>query len=421
MRPTVEDEGTLRDVLQPVILGADFCAYAYIRCFWEAYGVKPIEIGNDDIKSISRSRFVDYRTVHGVDQEDVLIDHVSRLGQQLVDAGKVPFLVGCGDFYARIVSKNKPLLEQWYYVPYIDFGLLDDITQKENFYKICDEIGIPYPRTRYLDCADPEGEVDDGGFSYPLIAKPSNSAAYHYAQIPDKKKVFLVQDRSELERIYRSLQQSSYDKSLIVQEFVPGDDTQIRILSICTDANCDPIFAVGGRVVLEDHAPTAIGNPAVIIPERNQRVLDDACRFMKHVGYHGMANFDVKFDERDGSYRFFEINTRPGRSSFFAYQAGVNFAKVQVDDELLHKPMRRIDATRPFVYTTVPPYVVKRSIAEPQIRQQVLDAFKDGTACFALHWDKDCLAQKFWSSITYYHQISKFRKYMWSDEAKGLA
>ncbi|XCB29037.1 hypothetical protein RQN30_07045 [Arcanobacterium hippocoleae] len=89
-----------------------------------------------------------------------------------------------------------------------------------------------------------------------------------------------------------------------MQEFVPGDDTQIRILSVYTDKNSDPVFAVGGRVVLEDHAPGAIGNPAVIIPEQNEKVLADALRFMKHVGYHGMANFDVKFDERDGTYRF---------------------------------------------------------------------------------------------------------------------
>ena len=421
MRPTAPDEQDLPRVLQPVIIGADFCGYAYIRCFWEAYGVESIVLASADIKTHSRSRFADYRVIDGLDDEVVLLRELERLGDELIAAGNVPFLVGCGDHYARLISQNKPLLEERYYVPYIDFDLLDEITQKENFYRICEEIGIPYPKTVYLDCADPDAEFDDGGMAYPLIAKPSNSAAYHYADIPNKKKVFLVQDREELEAIFGDLKRSCYDRSLIVQEFIPGDDTQIRILSAYTDSDANPVFMCGGRVVLEDHSPTAIGNPAVIIPERNQRVLEDAARFMKHVGYHGMANFDVKFDERDGSYRFFEINTRPGRSSFFAWQAGVNFAKVQVDDVLMGAQLGEIAADRPFVYTTVPPYVVRRSVADPEIRARVLGAFKDGTAQFPLFWERESLPQKFWAAVNYYHQISKFQKYVWGRGAADLA
>ncbi len=156
-------------------------------------------------------------------------------------------------------------------------------------------------------------------------------------RVPRAKKVYLIRSREELEALYRQLQDTSYDKLLIVQEFIPGDDTQIRILSTYVDAACDAVFMVGGRVVLEDHSPTAIGNPAVIVSEQLDQVSEDALRFMRHVGYRGMANFDVKFDERDGTYKFFEINTRPGRSSMFVHQAGVNFAQVQVDDVLMGK------------------------------------------------------------------------------------
>lgn len=418
MRPILEDEQELSQRLAPVILGADFCAYAYIRCFWEAYRIKPLELATSDVKSISRSRFVDYRVVEGLDQEEVFLSTLSELGRELVAKDKVPLLVGCGDFYARMASKHKPLLEEWYYVAYIDFDLLDNITQKENFYTICDEIGIPYPRTRYLDCSDTQAKADDSGFSYPLIAKPSNSALYHYAHIPNQKKVFEVQNYEELSEIYSNLQKSSYDKSLILQEFIPGDDSEIRILSCYTDADSDPVFMIGGQVVLEDHSPTAIGNPAVIIPDHNQKLLDDAARFMKHVGYHGMANFDAKYDARDDSYKFFEINTRPGRSSMFVHQAGVNFAQVQVEDVVLGKKPAYREALKPFVYTTVPPAVIKRSITDAALQKQVLDGFKNHTTNFALAWDADSFAQKFWSSITYYHQISKFKKYLWNTDGK---
>lgn len=420
MRPARPAQSDLPRMLAPVILGSDFCCYSYIRCFWEAYGVKPIVLASADIKSV-RSRFCDYRVIPGIDRPEVCLPELERLGDELIAAGKIPFLVGCGDHYARLVSENKPQIEERWYTPYLDFELLDDITQKERFYEICEEIGVPYPKTVYLDCGDKTATVDDGGFMYPVIAKPSNSAAWHYAEFEGQQKVYLIHSREQLEALYKQLQETTYDKLLIVQEFIPGDDTQIRILSSYLDAAGDPVFMVGGRVMVEDHSPTAIGNPAVIVSEQLDAVSDDALRFMRHVGYRGMANFDVKYDERDGTYKFFEINTRPGRSSDFVRQAGINFAQVQVDDVLMGEKRPRISNTKPFIYTTVPPYVVKRSIDDDAIRRQVLDGFRTGLTHYALDWDKDCLGQRFWSKVTYYHQIDKFRKYFWGDGAKNLA
>ena len=420
MRPARPAQSDLPRMLAPVILGSDFCCYSYIRCFWEAYGVKPIVLASADIKSV-RSRFCDYRVIPGIDRPEVCLPELERLGDELIAAGKIPFLVGCGDHYARLVSENKPQIEERWYTPYLDFELLDDITQKERFYEICEEIGVPYPKTVYLDCGDKTATVDDGGFMYPVIAKPSNSAAWHYAEFEGQQKVYLIHSREQLEALYKQLQETTYDKLLIVQEFIPGDDTQIRILSSYLDAAGDPVFMVGGRVMVEDHSPTAIGNPAVIVSEQLDAVSDDALRFMRHVGYRGMANFDVKYDERDGTYKFFEINTRPGRSSDFVRQAGINFAQVQVDDVLMGGKRPRISNTKPFIYTTVPPYVVKRSIDDDAIRRQVLDGFRTGLTHYALDWDEDCMGQRFWSKVTYYHQIDKFRKYFWGDGAKNLA
>ena len=129
MRPARPDEKDISRVLQPVIVGADFCGYAYIRCFWEAYAVRSIMLGSADIKSVSRSRHVDYRVVDGLDNAATMLAHLERLGDELIRAGKVPFLVGCGDHYARLISEHKRELEERYYVPYIDFDLLDEITQ----------------------------------------------------------------------------------------------------------------------------------------------------------------------------------------------------------------------------------------------------------------------------------------------------
>ena len=135
-RPEGVDALSLPQLIQPVILGADYSAYAYVRAFREAYGVRSRIYASFDVKSISRTRFADYRVVDGFDTEEVLLATLEAAGEELCEAGRVAFLVTCGDFYARIVSEHKAELERWFYTPVVDFAVLDLVTQKENFYRI---------------------------------------------------------------------------------------------------------------------------------------------------------------------------------------------------------------------------------------------------------------------------------------------
>ena len=413
-------DADVRAHLVPVVLGADILGYTYVRCFHETYGLRSIVIATADVKATSSSRFCDYRIVEGADQEDVLLSLLDAIADELADQDKVGILVGCGDWYARILSQHKPALSQLFYVPYIDFDLLDDITQKERFYEICEELGIPYPETWRLDCSDPELSVDPAAFPYPLIAKPANSARYHYAEFEGKKKIFEIYEPAELSDVVDKLKRSTYDGELIVQDFVPGPDDGLRSLTIFTDAAGDPLMTCAGRVVLQDHAPSALGNPVCILSEQLEKPIEDACRFLKHVGYHGFANFDVKYDPRDGSYRFFEVNTRPGRNTFYVNLGGADFVKLMVEEFVLKRPCPQ-DASQPFVYACVPAYVVRRTVKDPELKRQVLGMYRSGRAHFPLFYGKDTLAHRFWAAITYVNQIRKFKKYVWDTGGKQAA
>lgn len=413
-RPEGVDALSLPQLIQPVILGADYSAYAYVRAFREAYGVRSRIYASFDVKSISRTRFADYRVVDGFDTEEVLLATLEAAGEELCEAGRVAFLVTCGDFYARIVSEHKAELERWFYTPVVDFAVLDLVTQKENFYRICDEVGVAYPQTRFLDCSDADGVADDSGFSYPLVAKPSNSAAYHYAEFPGKKKVYYVDEPSELRRVYSELQHSCYDESLIVQEYVGGGDSHMHAVYLYADKNSDVSFCVCGHVGLEDHAPGAIGNAVAMAGEKNPELEAAAARFVKRVGYHGMGTFDAKWDARSGEYKFLEMNARPGRSSWIVLLAGVNFAQVQVEDAVLGRTPERVDVSADWVYVAVPRRVIERCMPAGALKDRILAAYRDGTASFALNWrgGHDSLAQRLWASVNFYHQVSKFEKYL---------
>ena len=47
-------------------------------------------------------------------------------------------------------------------------------------------------------------------FEFPVIIKPSNSAAYWNCSFPHKKKVFLAQNRQEFDQITDAIYGSSY-------------------------------------------------------------------------------------------------------------------------------------------------------------------------------------------------------------------
>ncbi|MCG4778584.1 ATP-grasp domain-containing protein, partial [Eggerthella lenta] len=92
-----------------------------------------------------------------------------------------------------------------------------------------------------------------------------------------------------------------------------------------------------GHPLLEDPSPVAVGNYMVIIPEKNMEIYQTIQKFLEEINYVGFADFDMKYDRRDGKFKIFEINLRQGRSSYYCTLNGYNLAKYVVDDAIYHR------------------------------------------------------------------------------------
>lgn len=397
---------------RPVILGGDITAYSLVRSFHEAYGLQPLVVNMTRSGPIALSGLVEHRFVENLEREQVLLDTLVQVGQEYEGSGQKLLVIGCGDWYVRMLVENKELLSQYFLVPYVDEGLLNDIVLKDKFYGIMAELGIPHPRTFVYNVV--EDTPLDFDFEYPIVAKPSNSAMYHYARFEGKKKVFILDSRDELVEVLRHVRTSTYTDNFLIQEFIPGADTGMRVLTCYSDQNAVVRFASAGHTLLEEHVPSAIGNPCAIISEPNDQIVADATQFLEHIGYTGFSNFDVKYDPRDGKYKFFEINVRLGRSNYYNTAAGYNVTEWMVRDLVRNEPMQGLQvADNEHLFTFVPKYVLSRFIADDELRSRALSLIAQGKWSDPQVYAPDLTLKRRAYNFAYHvNQARKFHKYM---------
>lgn len=393
----------------PVILGADITAYSLARSFHEEYGIKSLVVSQRRARIISESKIIENRVIPGIDNVDYLVEKLVEIGKEFKNKKKL-ILMGCGDFYVRNFVDNKEILSEYFVIPYIDKELYDKIVLKDKFYEICEELNIDYPKTFVYNCGQ-ENKLDFE-FDYPVIAKTANSALYHYADFVGKKKIFRFYNENDLKEMLANLEKSSYDYKFLIQDCIPGDDSNMRVLTCYCDKNSKVRFAALGHCLLEDHTPFAIGNPVAIINEVDKNgIVEAATRFLEHIGYTGFANFDIKYDERNGTYNFFEINVRLGRSNFYVTGSGFNTVKWIVDDLIYNKELPYTVADNENLFTVVPKGIILRYVKNEELRKKVKKLWRQGKVSYPLFYKVDMSpVRAFYVFASYLNQYRKYYK-----------
>lgn len=319
----------------PVILGGDINTYSIARSFYEEYQVEAVVVGKLKAGPSYGSKIVHYIVNEKIDQDQPFLEQMSQLAEE--HSSKKILLFGASDSYVNMIAKNQDQLSDNVIVPSISFDLMDELQDKDSFYDHCERLGIAYPDT--LVVTKEMGTDFEVDFTYPVILKPSDRISYDGTSFTGKEKVYTIESREELDEAIAKIYDSGYSESLIVQDMIPGNDENMYVLTAYSDQKGQVKMMCLGHVLLEEHTPTARGNHAVIITEHNEELMEQARSFLETINYKGLSNFDIKYDTRDGKYKFFEINTRQGRSSYYVTGAGRNIAKYIVEDYIYHQEL----------------------------------------------------------------------------------
>lgn len=397
--------------LIPVLIGADLNCYNVARAFHEEYGVVSHAFGKYSIGATKYTKIVTFHTVEHLDDPEILVSVLTDFANEHPDSTMI--LLGCTDDYATMLIKNRTRLEDKYIIPYIDDSLMKLLVSKANFYRICDEYGVPYPKTAILSSDYTEDMLDETklGFSYPLIVKPSSSIEYWKHPFNGMKKVYVAHTKCEALEIIKTIYDSGYSDEMIVQDFIPGDDSNMNVLTAYSDKDRQVKMMCLGHVLLEEHTPKGLGNHAAIITEYRPEVTEPFRAMLEDLGYRGFSNFDIKYDPRDGSMRAFEINLRQGRSNYYITAAGINIAKLIVDDYILGNDLPYTECKNEHYWHSIPTRIVYKYVKNYELKEKVRLLIKEKKESSSLWYKYDLCNNPKRLAYVLVHLYRHFKKY----------
>lgn len=372
-----------------LIIGTDANAYYMARCYHELYGKKARLLGHSPLPYTSYTDILTVTYDKSIWEEDGFLSAVRRIKSE---TGKPLLLISSNETYAGFISKNsKTLKAEGFLFNYPEEKILNSLIYKENFYKTYENSCLDLPATVYYDCRKDTALPE--GLTFPVILKPSNVITYNHLQFDGKHKIYKIETENELAETVKRIKDAGYDDCLIIQDFIPGDDSMLfDAVAYCGTDKKVKILSFA-QIGLQEHSKNMVGNAAVLINGYNrfgktEETTKKLRSFLEDIGYCGFAEFDLKYDRRDGKFKVLEINARQGRSSYYICPLGYNPIALLTDDLVYGKTPEYKLLTDEVLLSFVPKGVAKKYIENGDFSKKAQSLWKKG-AVNPLYYKKD--------------------------------
>jgi len=365
-----------------LIIGNDINAYYLARCYHELTGKKAdmIALQVKEGKPFAYTRYtkilnIDY--IENLWDENIFLNVLEEYYQNHKEE-KI-LLVSSNETYGEYIAKNKEKLDNKFYFSYPDVELQRTLVNKELFYKKYENSIINLPKTFYYDCKSDDEFNEE--ISFPIILKPANVILFKHINFKGKKKIYRLSNYEEVNEVIGFFKDGGYDDTLIIQEYIPGDDSHLFDAVVYVDKNHKTKLVSFAQIGLQEHNSRMIGNAAVLINGYSQypgvdEQIEKIRKFMDSIGYQGFAEFDMKYDARDNTYKVMEINARQGRCSYYIAPCGYNLIEVLAKDLIYDEDMEFRIVDKEQLETFVSKCIVKKYIVNEEYKRKVLSLWK---------------------------------------------
>ena len=329
--------------IKVLIIGTDINAYYMARCYHELTGRKADLIGKANMAFTSVSKITNIQIEDNLWDNDTFVKVLLNYAEK--NKNSRILLIGTNDNYVKLISENKKILEKYYIFNYPDIEIVNNLLIKEKFYTKYKDMGLDMPLTYFYKCNQNDNieNVKKYFKEYPIIIKPSDGVEYHHLdEVLDK--VYKVYNDEKLEEVIKKIENAGYNNTLIIQEFIPGDDSALFDSLFYVGKDKEAKLATFAQIGLQEHTPTGIGNCTVLVNGFDEHgykeeIVYKLKEFIEKIGYQGFAEFDIKYDKRDNKYKVLEINPRQSRSGYYMAACGYNLVETLINDLIQNKEM----------------------------------------------------------------------------------
>ncbi len=402
--------------IKVLIIGTDINAYYMARCYHELTGRKADLIGKANMAFTSVSKITNIQIEDNLWDNDTFVKVLLNYAEK--NKNSRILLIGTNDNYVKLISENKKILEKYYIFNYPDIEIVNNLLIKEKFYTKYKDMGLDLPLTYFYKCNQNDNieNVKKYFKEYPIIIKPSDGVEYHHLdEVLDK--VYKVYNDEKLEEVIKKIENAGYNNTLIIQEFIPGDDSALFDSLFYVGKDKEAKLATFAQIGLQEHTPTGIGNCTVLVNGFDEHGYKEEIvyrlkEFIEKIGYQGFAEFDIKYDKRDNKYKVLEINPRQSRSGYYMAACGYNLVETLINDLIQNKEMTFKIIKEKYVLSFVPKKVINKYIENKKLKKEINILIKNKKLINPLKYKKDMsLGRIKYMFLRDRNYIKKYKKY----------
>lgn len=306
-----------------MVLGCDSNGYGVIRSL--AKFNRNLVIIGVDYNAKSPGLFSKY-----LDEKRIIADpnkNKENAVKDLINLGKQfkgkPIVLITSDIFLSLFNENRERLCEYFTFNIPSENLLNNLLDKRKQYEMIASLNVNLPKTLFVSRDSSNQNIED--IQFPVFIK---GAFPHFWKQHFIEKGFVVNNKQELEIKLAELKILNLD--LVIQELIVGPNSNHFKVSAYYDKDGEPKLFFTTQKARQ--FPFDFGVGSYMKSKRVEELLESGRRIFDALGYTGIGSIEFKKDERDGEFKFIELNPRMWQQNYQSALAGLNFAEYYYKD-----------------------------------------------------------------------------------------